>query len=60
MKCPCCDHKNHLEIDLHADGFSTNLIECSVCGALLMTNHKKQEIIREPAQTFTSHLACAQ
>ncbi len=60
MKCPCCNHQNHLEIDLHADGFSTNLIECSACGALLTTQRKNLEIIREPASSFASDLVYAQ
>jgi len=60
MKCPCCNHANHLEIDLHADGFSSNLIECNACGALLITAHHKLEVIRNPDLPAATNLAYAQ
>lgn len=34
MECPVCHHKEHVEIDTHADGFATNLQECGDCGAV--------------------------
>jgi transcription elongation factor Elf1 len=39
MNCPFCNHKDHLEIDIHSDGYSDNLVECTECGALLHLNH---------------------
>ena len=50
MICPCCKHQNHLEIDLHADGFSADLLECSECGALLTTHHQELETIHGPTK----------
>ena len=34
MTCPNCNTHQHIEIDMHADGFADNLLECSVCGTL--------------------------
>ncbi len=56
MNCPYCHHKNHLEIDLHADGFSKDLLECSECGAILEVNGQGQLLatIRKPIKPFFS------
>ena len=48
MYCPNCKQQGHLEIDLHADGFSSDLLECVDCGALLTTNKQKLETIHRP------------
>ena len=34
MKCPFCQSREHVEIDLHADGFSQDACECGDCGAI--------------------------
>ena len=34
MICPVCNHKNHLELDMHSDGYADDLVECIDCGAL--------------------------
>ena len=34
MNCPLCDTKAHVEIDLHADGFSQDAFECGDCGGV--------------------------
>ena len=34
MKCPICKSREHVEIDLHADGFSQDARECGVCGGI--------------------------
>lgn len=52
MNCPYCNHKDHLEIDLHADGFSADLLECSTCGAVLTTHCQKLETVHGPTRTF--------
>lgn len=57
MKCPNCDHRNHLEIDLHADGFSTDLLECGECGVLLTANGLELEIVRKPSMEFITDKA---
>ena len=33
MTCPICK-KHAIEIDMHSDGYSGNLLECANCGAL--------------------------
>jgi len=48
MNCPYCSLQNHLEIDLHADGFSSDLIECSECGALLTIKDRRLETVQAP------------
>ncbi|MCK4508775.1 MAG: hypothetical protein KAU27_09545 [Desulfuromonadales bacterium] len=50
MKCPYCNHRDHLEIDLHADGFCVGLIECSECGALLTASSIKLETVHGPTK----------
>lgn len=50
MNCPHCDHQDHLEIDLHADGFSADLLECSECGALLTTKGARLETVHVPTK----------
>lgn len=50
MNCPHCGHQDHLEIDLHADGFSADLLECSECGALLTTKGTTLETVHGPAK----------
>jgi Zn ribbon nucleic-acid-binding protein len=49
MNCPHCQHQDHLEIDLHADGFCADLIECSECGTLLAIKGGKLETLHGPA-----------
>ncbi len=34
MKCPICKSRGHVEIDLHADGFSQDARECGDCGGI--------------------------
>ena len=34
MKCPFCKSFQHIEIDLHADGYSQDALECGDCGGL--------------------------
>jgi len=34
MKCPICNSIKHVEVDLHADGFSQDILECGDCGGL--------------------------
>jgi len=33
-ECPICHSIDRVELDIHADGFASNLEECGVCGAL--------------------------
>lgn len=50
MNCPYCNHQDHLEIDLHADGFSADPLECSKCGALLTLKDARLETVHGPAK----------
>lgn len=34
MKCPLCKSREHVEIDLHSDGFAQDVRECGDCGAV--------------------------
>ena len=34
MKCPICATRTGIEIDMHADGYAKNVLECTNCGAL--------------------------
>lgn len=52
MNCPYCDHHDHLEIDLHSDGFSADLLECTECGALLTMKGTTLETVHGPAKPF--------
>lgn len=54
MNCPYCKHRDHLEIDLHADGFSSNLLECTECGAMLINNGEKLETVHGPDKLLKS------
>ncbi len=54
MDCPVCHHKEHVEIDTHADGFANNLKECGYCGAM-WTNSSGREIkIRGATQKLSA------
>ena len=50
MNCPYCNHQDHLEINLHADGYSADLLECSECGALLTTKGAMLVTVHGPAE----------
>ena len=34
MKCPLCKNFEHIEIDLHADGYCQDALECGDCGGI--------------------------
>jgi len=52
MNCPYCNHQDHLEIDLHADGFSSNLLECTECSAMLINTGQKLETVHKPDKLY--------
>ncbi len=47
MKCPVCKNSKYSEVDLHADGFTEDIVECCVCGTTWSINHGKTEIVRD-------------
>jgi transcription elongation factor Elf1 len=52
MNCPYCNHQDHMEVDLHADGFCADLIECSDCGALLTLRSGELLTVHGPAKSL--------
>lgn len=55
MLCPYCHHKNHLEIDMHSDGYGQDLLECTECGALLSLNGTELKTVHGPTEEM--HMA---
>ncbi len=47
MKCPACHNSQHIEIDLHADGFTKDALECGDCGCIWTYSGKDMKIIKE-------------
>lgn len=46
MKCPLCKSKEHVEIDLHAEGFSQDARECGNCGGIWTFSRGELKIIK--------------
>ena len=48
MKCPVCKNsKNHLEMDVHVNGFDEDIYECDLCGTTWSINHGVVEVIKD-------------
>jgi len=47
MKCPVCKSSKYDECDLHAEGFTEDIIECHVCGTVWSVNHGMAEVVRD-------------
>ena len=47
MKCPVCHNSEHVDLNLHAEGFNEGIIECRVCGSAWSVNHGITEIVRD-------------
>lgn len=47
MKCPLCNSIQHVEIDLHADGFAQHACECGDCGGIWTYVGQDLKIIKE-------------
>lgn len=50
MRCPVCKNHEHVDIDLHSDGFTENIMECPTCGTIWSVNHGVTEIVRDPQE----------
>ncbi len=50
MKCPVCKSQDHLDLDLHSNGFTEDIMECRVCGTIWSVNHGVTEIVRDPQE----------
>lgn len=46
MKCPLCQSREQVSIDLHADGFSHDICECGACGAIWTVTEQGKKIIK--------------
>lgn len=47
MKCPVCRNDESVDTDLHAEGFSEDIIECRICGTVWSVNHGIIEIVKD-------------
>ena len=56
MKCPVCKaYEQHADIDLHAEGFSEDIITCGICGTIWSVNHGVTEVVKDSQeQSFLS------
>lgn len=52
MKCPVCRSYNNVELDLHFEQFSEDIVECSICGSVWSVSHGAAEIVKD-AQEFS-------
>jgi len=51
MKCPVCKtHEMRSELDLHATGFSEDIVTCNICGATWAVSHGAVEMISDPQE----------
>ena len=51
MKCPVCKtHEQYVDIDLHFEGFSEDIMTCRICGAVWSVNHGMVEVVRDPQE----------
>lgn len=41
MNCPICNSTTSIEIDIHADGYARDLIECANCGAIWLAHNEE-------------------
>ena len=44
-ECPICHSIDHVELDIHADGYARNLEECGVCGALWSQDGRQTRLV---------------
>lgn len=48
MKCPVCKtHEQYVDLDLHAEGFSEDIVTCKICGTVWSVNHGVTEVVRD-------------
>lgn len=61
MKCPLCKSRAHVEINLHAEGFSQDARECGDCGGIWTFSGNAIKIIKgrvEKRQTICTDFVC--
>jgi uncharacterized Zn finger protein len=47
MKCPVCSNHDSIDIGLHVEGFSEEIIKCNACGTIWSINHGLTEIVKD-------------
>ena len=47
MKCPVCKNTQYIEIDLHSEQFSEDIVECKICGSMWSVNHGASEVVKD-------------
>lgn len=54
MECPVCKQTKHIQIDLHADGFTQNVEECGDCGSVWCASGSELTLLkgRDPKANF--------
>ena len=50
MKCPVCNHHNDCGLGLRSEGFSEEIVECSMCGTIWSINHGLSKIVVDTQQ----------
>ncbi|HEY3489681.1 MAG TPA: hypothetical protein VGK27_06130 [Candidatus Deferrimicrobiaceae bacterium] len=50
MKCPVCSSRDSIDIGLHVEGFSEEIIRCKVCGTTWSINHGLTKIVDDPQE----------
>ena len=61
MKCPLCKSREHVEIDLHAEGFSQDARECGECGCIWTFSAHTIKILKghvQQRQTVCTNFVC--
>ena len=53
MQCPRCQNKKHVEIDLHAEGFSQDLCECGTCGCVWTCSGAESKVLKNASSSKT-------
>ncbi len=55
MKCPVCNTYEHIDINLHSDGFDEAISKCPSCGTTWSVNHGLAEVVNDAqANSFLS------
>ncbi len=49
MKCPTCNTTHGVEIDIHADGYARNVLECADCGSVWVSSFGTVTVLKRAA-----------
>ena len=50
MNCPICRNNDHIEYNLHSEGFAEGIMECGICGTIWSVNHGSTKIVKDPQE----------